>query len=38
LGYNPKISWKRGLDITVSWYLDYLNSGKKLNESFYDNK
>ncbi len=38
LGYNPKVSWQEGLDRTISWYKDYLESGKELHESFYDNK
>jgi UDP-glucose 4-epimerase len=38
LGYEPKVSWQEGLNRTISWYKDYLESGKELHESFYDNK
>jgi nucleoside-diphosphate-sugar epimerase len=38
LGYEPQFSWKQGLEKTMAWYSQYLNSGKELHESFYDNK
>jgi nucleoside-diphosphate-sugar epimerase len=38
LGYEPKTSWKEGLQKTIQWYAEYLSSGKELHESFYDNK
>ncbi len=38
LGYEPKVSWKEGLNKTIAWYNEYLNSGEALHESFYDNK
>ena len=38
LGYEPKVHWKDGLERTVEWYVDYIKSGKELQESFYDNK
>ena len=38
LGYEPKISWKTGLQDTLKWYIDFLDKNKDLHESFYDNK
>lgn len=38
LGYEPKIDWQEGLDKTIGWYKDFLESGKEQHESFYDNK
>jgi UDP-glucose 4-epimerase len=38
LGYSPKVGWKEGLEITIKWYKNYLESGVELHESFYDNK
>ncbi len=38
LGYEPKVNWKEGLKKTVDWYVEYIQSGKELHESFYDNK
>lgn len=26
LGYNPKISWNKGLRITINWYCNYISS------------
>jgi nucleoside-diphosphate-sugar epimerase len=36
LNYNPKVTWKEGLEKTINWYYDYLKSGKKHKESFYE--
>ena len=33
LGYNPKVKWKEGLALTLSWYNDFFNSGNKTFES-----
>ena len=38
LGYNPKISWKNGVNKTIEWYRNYLSDNPKLNESFYKTK
>ena len=38
LGYEPKVSWKSGLESTINWYIDFLDKNKELSESFYDNK
>ena len=38
LNYQPKIKWRKGLKETIDWYVDYLNTNKKLYESFYDNR
>jgi len=38
IGYTPKVNWKEGLERTIAWYNDYLDSGVELHESFYDNK
>ena len=38
LGYEPKVSWKSGLENTINWYIDFLDKNKELSESFYDNK
>lgn len=38
LGYKPSVHWKDGLKRTVDWYVDYIQSGQELHESFYDNK
>jgi UDP-glucose 4-epimerase len=38
LGYKPKNTWKEGLQKTIAWYKEYLESDKELHESFYDNK
>ena len=32
LGFNPKVDYKTGVKLTVEWYLQYLNSGKKAYE------
>jgi nucleoside-diphosphate-sugar epimerase len=36
LSYEPKIDWRNGIDKTVDWYLDYLESAESSSESFYD--
>jgi len=36
LGYNPVVNWKDGLDETLAWYQDHLATGKRNDESFYD--
>ncbi len=30
LGYNPKVSWQDGLEKTVSWYVNFFDSGKEI--------
>jgi nucleoside-diphosphate-sugar epimerase len=32
LGYKAKVQWKEGVEKTVEWYVDYINSGKLIFE------
>lgn len=32
LGYEPKVNWKEGLEKTIAWYNQYLESGKLVYE------
>ena len=36
LGYAPKVKWKEGLKITLQWYKDFYESGKKSFETAFE--
>ena len=32
LGFEPKVGWKEGLETTLNWYREYLETGKEVYE------
>jgi UDP-glucose 4-epimerase len=36
LGYEPKVKWEEGLKITLQWYKDFYESGKKSFETAFE--